>query len=131
MATSGSKTKIFNRLRARRAHEEPKIALELANELHAEDQRRPVAISVPKLPTRAEQHLHFLTHRPYAAWYAYCVAHRGKEDHRKSEERNEKKERGRSVIFSTTVSPPLRGKMRNANLAQRYACQWLTKAAFP
>ena len=27
------------------------------------------------------------------------MAHRGKEDHRKSEERNEKKERGRSVIF--------------------------------
>ena len=107
LATSGSKTKILNRLRAYKANEERKIALELAKKLYAEDERRPVAISVPKLPTRAEQDLHFLTHLPYAAWCAYCVAHRGKEDARKSEERSDKKDRGLSVIsfdygFTTT-----------------------------
>ena len=96
LATSGSKSKILNRLRAYKANEERKIALELAKKLYNE--RRPVAISVPKLPTRAEQDLHFLTHLPYAPWCAYCVAHRGKEDHRKSEEKSDKKDRGRSVI---------------------------------
>ena len=57
LATSGSKMKILNRLKAYKANEERKIALELAKKLYAEDERRPAAISVPKLPTRAEQDL--------------------------------------------------------------------------
>ena len=98
LATSGNKTKVLNRLRAYKANEERKVALELAQKLYAEDERRPLTLQVPKLPTRAEQDLHFLTHLPYAAWCSYCVAHRGKEDARKQEDGSDRRDRGRSVI---------------------------------
>ena len=98
MPTSGNKRKCLDRLRKFKAEQEQRMSLEISKKLFAEDRREPLAVRVPKLPTRIEQELHCLTHMPYAAWCQSCVATRAKEDQRKADDRSDRKDRGKSII---------------------------------
>lgn len=80
-----------------------KLKLSIANKLFQEQQRKPMTLGQPKLPTMKEQETHFVTHIPYAPWCQACVASRAKED--KHEARDEKVDMGRNVIKLVTLSP--------------------------
>ena len=85
---------------AEKAHEvvhlETQMHLAAASKLFEEQQRRPVTLGQPKLPSLAEQELHFVTHWPYAPWCQACVACRAKEDHYKNV--SEKEDIGKNII---------------------------------
>ena len=84
---------------AEKAHEvvhlETQMHLAAASKLFEEQQRRPVTLGQPKLPSLAEQELHFVTHWPYAPWCQACVACRAKEDHYKNV--SEKEDIGKNI----------------------------------
>ena len=65
------------------------MQLSAANKLFQENQRRPISLGQPKLPSVEEQELHFVTHQPYAPWCQACIASRAKEDPYKSSENKE------------------------------------------
>ena len=98
LPTSGGKAKCLRRLQRYKLEEEQRISLEISKKLFAEEERRPLAMRIPKLPTKMEQDIHNLTHLPFAGWCQSCVATRAKEDLRRQDERSDKKDRGRSVI---------------------------------
>ena len=98
LLTSGGKAKCLRRLQKYRLEEEQSISLEISKKFFAEEERRPLAMRAPKLPTKMEQDLHNLTHLPFAGWCQSCVATRAKEDLRRQHERSHKKNSGRSVV---------------------------------
>ena len=53
---------------------------ELARKMYEEEQRKPVQIKAPRLPSQQEQDEHNLTHWPFASWCDACLATRSKED---------------------------------------------------
>ena len=93
---TGSKRRLLDRLLAFKINIENKLKLSIANKLFQEQQRKPMTLGQPKLPSLKDQEAHFVTHTPYAAWCQACVASRAKED--KRELREEKPDLGRNVI---------------------------------
>ena len=93
---TGSKKKLLERLMNFKVHLETQMHLAAASKLFEEQQRRPVTLGQPKLPSLAEQELHFVTHWPYAPWCQACVACRAKEDHYKNV--SEKEDIGKNII---------------------------------
>ena len=77
---SGSKRRLLDRLMAFRINIENKMKLNIANKLFREQERKPVTLGQPRLPSLKEQEIHFVTHNPYAPWCQACVASRAKED---------------------------------------------------
>ena len=93
---TGSKRKLLDSLLKFKVHLETQMHLAAASKLYEEQQRRPVTLGQPKLPSLAEQALHFVTHWPYAPWCQACVACRAKEDHYKNV--GEKEDMGKNII---------------------------------
>ena len=93
---TGSKRRLLDKLFAFKINIENKLKLSIANKLFQEQQRKPMTLGQPKLPSLKDQEAHFVTHIPYAAWCQACVASRAKED--KHELREEKPDLGRNVI---------------------------------
>ena len=63
------------------------MKLSVANKLYEEQQRRPLTLGQPKLPSRKDQEAHFVTHIPCAPWCQACV--RAEEDKRIAREEKE------------------------------------------
>ena len=63
LPTSGGKAKCLRRLQKYKLEEEQRISLEISKKLFAEEERRPLALRVPKLPTKMEQDIHNLSER--------------------------------------------------------------------
>ena len=80
LAYTGSKKRLLSRLIAFKVDIENKFQMSIANKLFKEQQRTPLTLGHPKLPSLAEQELHFVTHWPYASWCQACMAARAKED---------------------------------------------------
>ena len=80
MACAGSKKRILARLIAFKIGLESKLQLSIANKLFNKNQKRPMTLGQPKLPSLKEQELHFVAHWPYAPWCQACVASRAKAD---------------------------------------------------
>ena len=93
---SGSKKRMLARLIAFKIDLENKLQLSIANKLFKENQRKPMTLGQPKLPSLKEQELHFVAHWPYAPWCQACMASRAKEDKHISEKK--KPELGKNVI---------------------------------
>ena len=93
---SGSKRRLLDRLLAFRINLENQMKFSIANKLFEEQQRKPLTLGQPKLPSRKDQEAHFVTHIPYAAWCQACVASRAKEDHYVS--REVKEDLGKNLI---------------------------------
>ena len=83
---TGSKKRLLSRLIGFKVDIEDKFQLNIASKLFREQQRTPMTLGQPKLPSLAEQELHFVTHWPYAAWCQACMASRAKEDKRMPQE---------------------------------------------
>ena len=98
LPTSGSKMRVLRRLQQYKYKQEERVAFEVAQRLYSEARREAVPVPTPKLPPRHEQEMHQLTHIPYKAWCQTCIATRAKEDARTEADRNQVKDRGRSVI---------------------------------
>lgn len=98
MPTSGAKRACLDMLIQSEAEQEQWLSLQISKKLFAEDRREPLAVKVPKLPTRIEQDLHCLTHMPHAAWCQSCVATRAEEGQRRSDERSDRKDWGKSIV---------------------------------
>ena len=84
---TGSKRRLLDKLLAFKINIENKLKLSIANKLFQEQQRKPMTLGQPKLPSLKDQEAHFVTHIPYAAWCQACVAS-AKED---------KRERGQTI----------------------------------
>ena len=93
---SGSKRRLLDRLVAFKVNLENNMKLEVASKLYKEQERKPLALGQPRLPSLKEQETHFVTHLPYAPWCQACVATRAKED--KHELRDDKPDQGKNVI---------------------------------
>ena len=93
---TGSKKRLLERLMNFKINIETQMQLSIANKIYKEQQRIPVTIGQPKLPSLAEQERHFITHMPYAGWCQACVASRAKED--KHVNREEQEDQGRNLI---------------------------------
>ena len=89
LATSGSKKKLLERLALYKRQQEDRMQVEIADKLHREKERKPLALGQPRLPSVKEQELHFTTHLPYAPWCQACVANRGREDRHESVKKKE------------------------------------------
>ena len=98
LPTSGSKMRVLRRLQQYKYKQEERVAFEVAQRLYSEARREAVPVPTPKLPSRHEQEMRQLTHIPYQAWCQTCIATRAKEDARTEADRNEVKDRGRSII---------------------------------
>ena len=96
LAHTGSKRRLLDRMLAFKVNLENQMQLSVASKLFQENQRRPISLGQPKLPSVEEQELHFVTHQPYAPWCQACIASRAKEDPYKSTENKE--DIGKSVI---------------------------------
>ena len=84
LAESGSKAKLLRRLEEFRLQLAMKMEAEVAKRLFLEQQRKPVSIKVPKLPSPEEQEQHYLTHIPFQSWCEACLASRSREDAHKA-----------------------------------------------
>ena len=93
---TGSKKRLLERLMSFKINIETQMQLSIANKIYKEQQRVPVTIGQPKLPSLAEQERHFITHMPYAGWCQACVASRAKED--KHVNREEQEDQGKNLI---------------------------------
>ena len=78
LAYTGSEKRLLSRLIAFKVDIENKFQMSIANKLFKEQQRTPLTLGQPKLPSLAEQELHFVTHWPYAPWCQACVAARAR-----------------------------------------------------
>ena len=111
LATSGSKKKLLERLSLYKRQQEDRMQVEIADKLHKEKERKPMALGQPKLPSLKDQELHFTTHVPYAPWCQACVANRGREDRHESSKKKE--DDGQRIIefdFSYTFTGVEDGK---------------------
>ena len=79
VAKSGSKNKVLKRLRDHREVMEKQLATEVAKQLYKEQDRDPVALKAPVLPSARQQELHAITHQPFAPWCPACVMGRSKQ----------------------------------------------------
>ena len=93
---TGSKKRLLERLMNFKINIETQMQLSIANKIYKEQQRIPMTIGQPKLPSLAEQERHFITHMPYAGWCQACVASRAKEDKRVN--REEQEDQGKNLI---------------------------------
>ena len=93
---TGSKKRLLERLMSFKINIETQMQLSIANKIYKEQQRIPVTIGQPKLPSFSEQERHFITHMPYAGWCQACVASRAKED--KHVNREEQEGQGKNLI---------------------------------
>ena len=93
---SGSKRRLLDRLMAFRINIENKMKLSVAKRLFKEQERKPMTLGQPRLPSLKEQEIHFVTHIPYAPWCQACVASRARED--KYEKQDAKPDLGKNVM---------------------------------
>ena len=87
---SGTKKRLLARLHNFKLRLQWEIEAGIAKKLYDEDKRKPVAIKVPKMPSREVQDHHNLTHIPFESWCEACLATRSKEDGHKLKDHKEK-----------------------------------------
>ena len=80
LRTSGSKTRLFQRLKGYLEKQQLSLAADLARDALSEQSRQPNAQSLPSPPSREQQLIHEITHMPYAAWCPHCVSMRAMPD---------------------------------------------------
>ena len=84
VSTSGSKAKIFNRIRAAHVSALRLRALEVARGEFEAMQPHPRFQDVPAQPTIQERKLHDVTHLPFKKWCAVCVQAKSRANHQKA-----------------------------------------------
>ena len=75
---SGSKLKVYTKIRNRNKKMELLNAKSLVSEAKAQETREALGQSVAKMPDEATQARHRLTHLPYASWCKECIEHRAR-----------------------------------------------------
>ena len=80
LSTSGSKTRLFNRVKSYMEKQKLSLEVELAADAVAQGSREPRVPPVPKEPSPQERLLHEATHLPYASWCPHCIAMRALPD---------------------------------------------------
>ena len=73
VSASGSKQKIFNKIKEAHFTSLKMQALEVARQEYEAMDPRPRFTDAPKQPSAAERKLHEVTHLPFRAWCAFCV----------------------------------------------------------
>ena len=84
LRTSGSKTRLFQRLKGYLEKQQLSFAADLARDSLSEQSRQPNMQSMPSPPSREQQLIHEITHMPYAAWCPHCVSMRAMPDRSES-----------------------------------------------
>ena len=83
VSTSGSKQKIFNRIRVSHISSLRLRALEVARGEHEALQPHPWFLDAPDQPTTQERKLHEVTHLPFKKWCSVWVQSKSKMNHQK------------------------------------------------
>ena len=78
LSSSGSKTKIFNRIRDAYEQSLKRRALEVARQDYAKLCPEPRFVDAPVQPTEKERKLHEVTHLPFKRWCSFCVMGKSK-----------------------------------------------------
>ena len=73
LSSSGSKSKIFNRIRDSYETSLKRRALEVARQDYAKLHPEPRFVDAPVQPSERERKLHEVTHLPFKRWCAFCV----------------------------------------------------------
>ena len=73
LSSSGSKSKIFNRIRDAYETSLKRRALEVARQDYAKLHPEPRFVDAPVQPSERERKLHEVTHLPFKRWCAFCV----------------------------------------------------------
>ena len=84
VSTSGSKARIFNRIRAAHVSALRLRALEVARGEFEAMQPHPRFQDVPAQPTIQERKLHEVTHLPFKKWCAVCVQAKSRTNHQRA-----------------------------------------------
>ena len=80
LSTSGSKTRLFNRIKSYVEKQKLSLEVEIAADAVAQGSREPKIQPVPKEPSAQEKLLHEATHLPFASWCPHCVTMRAMPD---------------------------------------------------
>ncbi|CAE7692067.1 ent1, partial [Symbiodinium necroappetens] len=80
LRTSGSKSRLFERVRAYLDKQKLSLEHDVARDAKSVESRQPRMQTLPKPPSPQEQLIHELTHTPFAPWCGHCIAMRSLPD---------------------------------------------------
>ena len=93
VSASGSKQKIYDRIREAHTKAMRLRALEVARQQHELMQPLPRLQDAPKQPLEHERKLHEVTHLPFKPWCGFCVMGKSKVNHKHPTDLQDKSER--------------------------------------